>query len=51
MLLYKIKSGAINSAVNLVSIPSSLEVTYLTDTQVTLGSCSLAATFTEGVDQ
>ena len=51
MLLYKIKSGAISSAVNLVSIPSSLTVTYQTNTQVNLGACTLTATFAAGVNQ
>ena len=50
MLLYKIKSGSINSAVNLVSIPSSLSITYQTNTQVSLGACSLTASFSSGFD-
>ena len=51
MLLYKIGTGAITSAVNLVSIASSLAVSFQTNTQVTLGACSLTATFTTGVNQ
>ena len=45
MLLYKIKSGTISSPVNLVSISSSLTVSFQTDTEVTLGSCTLNAVF------
>lgn len=50
-LLYKLSTGPIASPVNLVSIPSSLTVSFQTNTQVNLGACALTATFTTGVDQ
>ena len=51
MVLYKIKSGVINSPVNLVSIRPSLTATFQTNTEITLGGCSLTASFTSGVNQ
>ena len=51
MVLYKIKTGTISSPVNLVSIPSSLTVSFQSNTQVILGSCSLSASFTAGLNQ
>ena len=51
MILYKISSGAITSAVNLITIPSSLSLSFQINTQISFGSCSLTGSFSAGVDQ